>query len=73
MSSFLKGLPRSLSVKCFSLDAAKFVNDDYVLACSLENGQVLFLHGYHDPSPVTVDTNLQSNYRVTAMKLIALV
>ena len=46
---------------CSPLDAAKFVNDDYVLACSLENGQVLFLHGYHDQSPVVVETHLQSN------------
>jgi hypothetical protein len=36
------------------------VNDDYVLACSLENGQVLFLTNYQDPSPITIDTNLQS-------------
>lgn len=43
------------------LDASKFVNDDYVLACSLENGQVLFLHNYQDQSPIHVDTELQSN------------
>ena len=44
-----------------SLDAPKFVNDDYVLACSLENGQVLFLQNYQDQSPIHVDTELQSN------------
>lgn len=42
------------------LDAPKFVNDDYVLACSLENGQVLFLNNYQDQSPIHVDTELQS-------------
>ncbi len=42
------------------LDATKFVNDDYILACSLENGQVLFLNNYQDQSPIIIDTNLQS-------------
>ncbi|CAF5142504.1 unnamed protein product, partial [Rotaria magnacalcarata] len=40
--------------------ASKFVNDDYVLACSLENGQVLFLNNYQDQSPISVDTELQN-------------
>ena len=44
----------------FVLDARKFVNDDYVLACSLANGHVLFLNNYQDPSPISVDTELQS-------------
>lgn len=44
----------------FSSDAPKFVNDDYILACSLKNGQVLLLTNYHDQSPITIDTNLQS-------------
>ncbi len=48
---------------CFS-DATKFVNDDYILACSLENGQVLFLNNYLDQSPITVDTDLQSKIRI---------
>ncbi|CAF0999897.1 unnamed protein product [Rotaria sordida] len=41
-------------------NATKFINDDYILACSLENGQVLFLNNYHDPSPITVYTDLQN-------------
>lgn len=41
-------------------DATKFVNDDYILACSLENGQILFLTHYDDLYPVTVNTDLQS-------------
>ncbi|CAF3471176.1 unnamed protein product [Rotaria socialis] len=41
-------------------NASKFVNDDYVLACSLENGQVLFLNNYQDQSPISVDTELQN-------------
>ncbi|CAF1067803.1 unnamed protein product [Adineta ricciae] len=41
-------------------NATKFVNEDYVLACSLENGQVLFLTHYLDQSPITVDTHLQN-------------
>lgn len=45
--------------RCF-LDATKFVNDDYVLACSLENGQVLFLTNYQDQSPISVNTELQN-------------
>ena len=48
------------SLPCHCLDAPKFVNDDYILACSLENGQVLFLHNYQDQSPIHVDTELQS-------------
>jgi len=44
----------------YSIDATKFVNDDYVLACSLENGQVLFLNNYQDQSPIHVNTELQS-------------
>lgn len=44
------------------LDVPKFVNDDYVLACSLENGQVLFLNGYQDQSPISIDTELRSKF-----------
>jgi hypothetical protein len=42
------------------IDATKFINDDYILACSLDNGQVLFLNNYQDQSPISVDTELQS-------------
>ena len=42
------------------LDAARFVNDEYILACALDNGQVLFLNSYQDQSPIVVETNLQS-------------
>ncbi|CAF2517964.1 unnamed protein product [Rotaria sp. Silwood2] len=41
-------------------NATKFINDDYILACSLENGQVLFLNNYQDQSPISVDTDLQN-------------
>ncbi|CAF1145603.1 unnamed protein product [Adineta ricciae] len=41
-------------------NARKFVNDDYVLACSLANGHVLFLNNYQDPSPISVNTKLQN-------------
>ncbi|UJR15873.1 hypothetical protein I4U23_002799 [Adineta vaga] len=41
-------------------NATKFVNEDYILACSLDNGQVLFLTHYLDQSPIIVDTNLQN-------------
>ncbi|CAF0867596.1 unnamed protein product [Rotaria sordida] len=41
-------------------NASKFVNDDYVLACSLDNGHVLFLNNYQDQSPISVDTELQN-------------
>jgi hypothetical protein len=44
----------------FFIDAPKFINDDYILACSLENGQVLFLNNYQDQSPIHVDTELHS-------------
>lgn len=44
------------------LDATKFVNDDYILACSLENGEVLFLNNHHDQSPIIIDTDLQSKF-----------
>ena len=49
-------------ISSFCSDATKFVNDDYILACGLENGQVLFLNNYQDPSPITVDTNLESKF-----------
>ena len=42
------------------LDATKFVNDDYILACSLDNGQIHFMYGYQDPTPIVVNTELQS-------------
>jgi hypothetical protein len=42
------------------VDATKFLNDDYVLACALDDGQVLFLNGYQDASPTRVNTDLQS-------------
>ncbi|CAF4521749.1 unnamed protein product [Rotaria sp. Silwood1] len=41
-------------------NATKFINDDYILACSLENGQILFLNNYQDQSPISVDTDLQN-------------
>ncbi|CAF2467091.1 unnamed protein product [Rotaria sp. Silwood2] len=41
-------------------NALKFVNDDYVLACSLDNGHVLFLNNYQDQSPISVDTELRN-------------
>ncbi|CAF0862827.1 unnamed protein product [Adineta steineri] len=43
-----------------SNNAKKFVNEDYILACSLDNGQVLFLDHYLDQSPITVDTDLRN-------------
>ncbi|CAF5098820.1 unnamed protein product, partial [Rotaria socialis] len=44
----------------YYLDATKFNNDDYILACSLENGQILFLQNYQDRSPISVNTELQN-------------
>ncbi|CAF1029359.1 unnamed protein product [Rotaria sp. Silwood1] len=41
-------------------NALKFVNDDYILACSLDNGHILFLNNYQDQSPITVDTKLRN-------------
>ncbi|CAF4476682.1 unnamed protein product, partial [Rotaria magnacalcarata] len=41
-------------------NATKFNNDDYILACSLENGQILFLQNYQDRSPISVNTELQN-------------
>ncbi|CAF3507506.1 unnamed protein product [Adineta steineri] len=41
-------------------NATKFVNDDYILACSLDNGQVLFLNNYQDQSPISINTELQN-------------
>ncbi|CAF0806793.1 unnamed protein product [Didymodactylos carnosus] len=38
----------------------KFVNEDYVLACSLKHGQVLFMTNYMDQAPTIVETGLQS-------------
>ena len=51
-------VPSSSHERC--LDATRFVNDDYILACTLDNGQVLFLNNYQDQSPIVVETNLQS-------------
>lgn len=42
------------------VDATKFLNDNYVLACALDDGQVLFLNSYQDASPTRVNTELQS-------------
>jgi predicted KAP-like P-loop ATPase len=41
------------------LDATRFINDDYILACSFDNGQVLFMNSYQDQSPIIVNSDLQ--------------
>ena len=46
-------------------DATRFVNNDYILACSLENGQILFLHNHQDQVPIIIDTELQSKINIS--------
>ncbi len=53
----------SLYISYYS-DATRFVNNDYILACSLENGQILFLHNHQDQIPIIIDTELKSKKNI---------
>lgn len=40
-------------------NATRFVNDEHVLACSFDNGQVFILNHYQDASPLIIETGLK--------------
>ncbi|CAF1073647.1 unnamed protein product [Didymodactylos carnosus] len=48
----------------------KFTNEDYVLACSLKSGQVMFMVNYMDQTAAIIETGLRSNKRDKTTQLV---